>query len=218
MAGEVDTVVFDLGNVLIDWEPRYLYRKIFDSEEEMEDFLANVATLDWHLEQDRGRTIEQGKAVLTSRHPEYAREIEAFYGRWEEMFGVEIRGSVCVLRELRERGYALHALTNYSAETFPLARRQYGFLEWFDEIVVSGEEGIVKPDREIYDMLVERTGLDPAASVFVDDREENVRAAEDLGFTGIVFRGAERLRGEMVRLGLLRTDVNGGGADGQQLT
>lgn len=214
MTGVVDTVVFDIGNVLIDWEPRYLYRKVFDSEKEMEDFLGNVATMDWHLEQDRGRSIREGNAVLTSRHPEYAREVEAFYGRWGEMFGGEIQGSVEVLRELRERGYAVYALTNYSAETFPHARRQYGFLEWFDEIVVSGEEGMVKPDREIYDLLIERTGLAPADSVFVDDRAENVRAAEKLGFDGVVFRDAEGLRREMVRLGLLCPDDTGGGAGG----
>lgn len=211
--GAIGTVVFDLGNVLIDWEPRYLYRKIFDSESEMEGFLADVATMDWHQEQDRGRTLQEGIAFLTSRHPEFAREIEAFYGRWGEMFGGEIEGSVRVLRELRDRGYILHALTNYSAETFPHARRQYDFLEWFGEIVVSGEERMLKPDREIYDLLIERTGLDPEASVFVDDREENVRAAEDLGFTGVVFRGADGLREELARLGLLQADGAGGRAN-----
>ena len=209
----VNTVVFDIGNVLIDWQPRYLYRKMFDSEEEMESFFAEVPLMDWHLEQDRGRALAEGTALLSSRHPEYAREIEAFYGRWDEMFGGEIAGSVDVLRELQERGYAVYALTNYSAETFPHARRSYGFLEWFEEIVVSGEEGMVKPEREIYDLLVERTGLDPASSVFVDDREENVRAAQELGFSGIVFCGEEGLRPKMARLGIL--DGNPGETDGR---
>jgi 2-haloacid dehalogenase len=210
LTGALDTVVFDVGNVLIDWDPRYLYRKMFGTEKEMEDFLSEVGVMGWHLEQDRGRSLQAGTEVLISRHPEYAREIQAFYGRWEEMFGGGISGSVAVLRELRDRGYALYALTNYSSETFPLARRQYGFLEWFDQIVVSGEEGLVKPDREIYDLLVRRTGLDPAASAFVDDREENVRTAEDLGFTGVVFRGGEELREEMVQFGLLPAAGNGG--------
>jgi 2-haloacid dehalogenase len=203
LAARIDTVVFDVGNVLVDWEPRYLYRKIFASEEEMEEFLRDADILNWHQEQDRGRTLREGTELLVSRHPEYAREIEAFYDRWEEMFGGEVPGSAGVLRELKERGYALHALTNYSSETFPLAREQYGFLQWFDEIVVSGEEGLVKPDPEIYELLIERTGLDPGTSVFVDDREDNVRTAEGLGFTGIVFRGAEELRAELGRLGVL---------------
>lgn len=198
-------MVFDVGNVLIDWEPRYLYRKMFASEEKMEEFLRDADILNWHQEQDRGRSLEDGTAMLVSRHPEYAREIEAFYERWEEMFGGEISGSVGVLRELKERGYALHALTNYSSETFPLARERYGFLQWFDEILVSGEEGLIKPDKEIYELLIKRTGLDPASSVFVDDREDNVRAAEILGFIGIVFKEAQELRAELDRLGVLES-------------
>lgn len=199
--------------MLIDWEPRYLYRKIFSTESEVEEFLRDADILNWHQEQDRGRSLEEGTKVLVSRHPEYAREIEVFYERWEEMFGGEISGSVNVLRELRDRGYPLYALTNYSSETFPLARKRYGSLEWFDDIVVSGEEGLVKPDREIYDLLIRRTGLDPASSVFVDDREENVRTAEELGFTGIVFREGQALREEMVRLGLLPAEEISGGND-----
>lgn len=199
----LDTVVFDLGGVLIDWEPRRVYRKLFSDEEEMERFLGTVATMEWHLEQDRGRTRKEATELLVGRYPHYREEIEAFYGRWDEMLGEGIPGSIRVLGELRERGYPLYALTNWSAETFPAARERYEFLDWFDHIVVSGELGLIKPDREIYDKLVERTGLDPARSVFVDDRAENVEAAEDLGFTGILFRDGEGLRGEMVRLGLL---------------
>lgn len=207
----LDTVVFDLGNVLIDWDPRYLYRKIFADEAEMEEFLRTVATPEWHLEQDRGRSVKEATELLKSRHPGYEKEIEAYYGRWDEMFGGPIDESVRALRELCKRGYALYALTNWSAELFPAARERHGFLGWFEDIVVSGEEGKVKPDREIYDALVERTGLDPETSVFVDDRKENVDAAERLGFTGIVFREDEGLGGELARLGLLGTN---GKADG----
>jgi len=206
--GVFDTVVFDIGNVLIDWEPRYLYRRVFNDEEEMERFFREVDVMGWHLEQDRGRSLREGTEALISRHPEYAAEIDAFYARWDEMFGGGIEGSVRVLGELKDLGCSLYALTNYSSETFPRARREYGFLQWFDETVVSGEEGMVKPERGIYDLLIRRTGLDPQSSVFVDDREENVRAAEELGFTGIVFRGGEQLREEMIRLGLLRPDEN----------
>ena len=195
--------MFDLGGVLVDWDPRYLYRKVFADEEAMENFLATIAMLEWHLEQDRGRTTEEATAALTSRHPEYAPEIEAYYGRWDEMFGGPIEGSVDVLRELRDLGFPLYALTNWSAETFPLARERYGFMAWFDEIVVSGEERMIKPDKEIYGVLVERTGLDPATTVFLDDSPPNVTTARELGFTAITVRSPEGLREDLVDLGLL---------------
>jgi 2-haloacid dehalogenase len=199
----VETVVFDLGGVLIDWDPRHLYRKIFVSEEEVDDFLSTVATLEWHNEQDRGRTLEEATALLISQHPEYGPEIEAYYGRWDEMFGDPIEGSLRVLQDLREQGHPLYAITNWPAETFPRARERWDFLGWFDDIVVSGEERATKPDREIYDVLVKRTGLDPATTVFIDDREPNVRAAGDLGFITVKFEDAAQLRKDLVRLGVL---------------
>lgn len=194
---------------MIDWNPRYLYRKIFASEEEMEDFLTAVATMEWHLEQDRGRTTEEATALLLAEHPRYGREIEAYYGRWNETFGGPISGAVDVLRDLREAGLPLYALTNWSAEVFPLAREQYEFLGWFDDIIVSGEERIIKPDREIYDVLVERTGLNPATTVFIDDSRPNVVAAEELGFIGIEFLNADELREELVRLKALPATFEG---------
>ena len=203
MAGDIRTVVFDLGGVLIDWDPRYLYRKVFSDESEMEHFLTNIATTEWHLEQDRGRTMAEATKVLVSRHPEYEAEIRAFYDRWPEMFDGSIRGSVEILRELRDLGYPLHALTNYSAEAFVLAREDYDFLGWFDEIVVSGEEGLIKPDKNLYAVLVERTGLDPATTVFIDDSTPNVAAARELGFTVIAFETPGQLREELAELSLL---------------
>ena len=203
MAGGIRTVVFDLGGVLIDWDPRYLYRKVFSDETSMEHFLNNIATMEWHLEQDRGRTMAEATKVLISRHPEYEEEIRAFYGRWPEMFGGSIRGSVEILRELRDLGYPLHALTNYSAEAFVLARKDYDFLGWFDEIVVSGEEGMIKPDKDLYAVLVERTGLEPSTTVFIDDSPPNVAAARELGFTAITFETPGQLREDLAGLGLL---------------
>ena len=203
LASKIETVVFDIGGVLIDWDPRYLYRKVFADEEEMDDFLTTVATPEWHGEQDRGRTIEEATALLLDEHPHYGAEIEAFYGRWDEMFGGPIEGGVRVLREVRERDLPLYALTNWPAEVFPLARERWEFLDWFDDIVVSGEERAAKPAREIYDVLVGRTGLDPATTVFIDDREANTRAARDLGFVAIEFRDGPSLREDLVRLEVL---------------
>jgi 2-haloacid dehalogenase len=203
LAGSIETVVFDLGGVLIDWDPRYLYRKIFDGESEMEHFLTKIATMEWHLEQDRGRTMKEATETLASEHPEHDAEIRAFYGRWPEMFGGPIHGTVDILRELRDRGCPLHALTNYSAEAFVLARRDYDFLEWFDQIIVSGEEGMIKPDRELYAVLIERTGLDPSTTVFIDDSLPNVAAARELGFTAVAFESPGLLREELVKLDVL---------------
>lgn len=199
----VETVVFDLGGVLVDWDPRYLYRKIFATEEEVEDFLMTVATFEWHAEQDRGRTTEEATTLLISQHPRYEREIRAYYGRWDETFGGPIPGAVEVLREVRDTGLPLYALTNWSAETFPPARRQYDFLGWFDEIIVSGEERVSKPDREIYDVLIERTSLDPTTTVFIDDSLPNALAAEELGFTAIAFQDSAKLRKELLQLEVL---------------
>lgn len=196
--------MFDLGGVLIDWDPRYLYRKMFASEEEMDEFLATVATPEWHVEQDRGRRMEDATALLRDQHPHYRTEIEAFYGRWQEMFGGAMKDSVGILRDIKAQGLPLYALTNWSAEAFPLARERWDFLNWFDDIVVSGEERIIKPDREIYDVLVRRTGLEPARTVFIDDRDANVRAAEALGFIALEFRDAAGLRRDLERLGVLQ--------------
>jgi 2-haloacid dehalogenase len=199
----VEAVVFDLGGVLIDWDPRHLYRKIFADEHEVDDFLSTIATPEWHSEQDRGRPMEEATALLLSRYPQYAPEIEAYYGRWDEMFGGTIEDSVGVLRDVREEGYPLYALTNWSAETFPRARERWDFLGWFEDIVVSGEERAIKPDTEIYGVLVERTGLEPAKTVFIDDRGPNVRAAADLGFIAVEFEDAAQLRQNLVKLGVL---------------
>lgn len=205
------SVVFDLGGVLIDWDPRYLYRKVFSNEEEMEEFLATVATLEWHKEQDRGRTVSEATALLIEEHPRYRSEIEAFYGRWDEMFGAAMDGSERVLGEVRARGFPLYALTNWPAETFPMARERWEFLDWFDDIVVSGEERAAKPGREIFDVLVRRTGLNPAKTVFIDDSLENARAAGDLGFVALEFKDADGLRQDLTWLGVL--PEAGGGTD-----
>jgi 2-haloacid dehalogenase len=206
----VQAVVFDLGGVLIDWDPRYLYRRIFDSEEEIEAFLSTVCTQEWNAELDRGRSFEEMVELLCSEHPERRDQIEAYHLRWDEMLGESFEGSVRILRELHSAGYPLYALTNWSAETFHIARERYAFLSLFEEIIVSGEAGLAKPDPRIYDLLVERTGSDPCFTVFVDDWEENIRAAKKRGFAGVLFQQTGQLRRDLTGLGLLAESSSAG--------
>jgi 2-haloacid dehalogenase len=198
-----DTVVFDLGGVLIDWDPRYLYRKLLADEAAVEEFLATVCTPEWNAEQDRGRPFAEGVAELVERHPAHAAAITAYRERWTEMLGGEVPGTVSVLAELRAAGVPLYALSNWSAETFRLTRGRFPFLEWLDGLVVSGEEGVTKPDRRIFELLIERFGLVPAATVFVDDSPANVSAARDLGMDAVRFRDAGALRRDLAARGLL---------------
>ena len=197
------TVVFDLGAVLIDWNPRYLFRLLIDDPDELERFLAEVTTAAWNHEQDRGRSWADGVAELAERHPDHAHLIRAYHERWSEMLGGPIEGTVDVLAELRDAGVALYALTNWSAETFPVALERYAFMGWFRGVVVSGEVGAAKPEPAVYQALMERYGVVPAESVFVDDQPLNVEAARRLGFTAIQFTDAATLRSELVALGLL---------------
>ncbi len=197
-------VVFDLGGVLIDWDPRYLYRSVFEGDEAaMDAFLAEVTTPEWNLRQDAGRTWNEAIEVLTRQFPQHAAPIAAFRERWIETVRGAIEPTVIVLAELRAAGVPLYALTNWSAETFPLARPQFPFLDWFDGIVVSGEVGMVKPDPAIYRHLVDTHRLTPGTTVFIDDSEANVRAATEAGMIGIQFTGAAALRTALIDLGLL---------------
>lgn len=204
-------VVFDLGGVLIDWDPRYLYRKLLADEAAVEEFLATVCTPEWNAELDRGRPFAEGVAELVERHPEHAAAIAAYHERWPEMVAGDLPGTVEVLAELRAAGVPLYALTNWSAETFAITRGRFEFLEWFDGLLVSGEERVTKPDPAIFQLLLDRFGLDPTATVFVDDSEVNVAAARRLGFDAIGFTGHEELRRELVARRLLPRSAPTGG-------
>jgi 2-haloacid dehalogenase len=204
-------VVFDLGGVLIDWDPRHLYRKLLADEAAVEEFLATVCTPEWNAELDRGRPFAEGVAELVERHPEHAATIAAYHERWPEMVAGDIPGTVEVLAELQAAGVPLYALTNWSAETFAITRGRFEFLEWFDGLLVSGEERVTKPDPAIFQLLLDRFGLDPTATVFVDDSEANVAAARRLGFDAIRFTGHEELRRELVARRLLPRSAPTGG-------
>ncbi len=196
-------IVFDLGGVLIDWNPRYLYRQLFDDEAEMERFLSEVCSPEWNVAQDGGRTIAQAVAEAVGRHPDRAPEIEAYYDRFDEMMSGPIDGTVQVLEQLRARGTPCYALTNWSAETFPIARRRFDFLGWFDGIVVSGEEKLKKPDPAIFRLLLDRFAIKARDTVFIDDSPRNVAAASEFGLHAIHFTDTGSLRKELGRLELL---------------
>ena len=196
-------VVFDIGNVLVHWEPRALYRKIFAGEDEVEWFIANVCTSDWNLEQDRGRSFAEAVREATARFPEHADAIAAYDLRWHETMPGPIDGTVGILEELRQRGTPLYAITNFNQDKFRETLERFSFLRTFRDIVVSGDERLLKPDPAIYRVLLERNGIDAAACVFIDDSEKNVRGAEAVGMKAIHFTTPRALRVELAGMGLL---------------
>lgn len=196
-------IVFDLGMVLIEWDPRHLYRKVFDDDAKMEWFLANVCNGPWNLEQDRGRPWDEAIAEAISRHPECADEIRLFRSRWMEMVPGSIAGSVQVLEDLHRKGAALFAITNWNGETFRETRARFGFLNLFRDIVVSGDEKIIKPDPAIFALLCQRNGLKAQDCLFIDDSMKNVRGAEACGWQGHHFTSPDALRADLRDRGVL---------------
>lgn len=196
--------MFDLGGVLIDWNPRHLYRKLFAGDEAATEwFLANVCTAEWNARQDAGRSFADAVAELMPRHADKADLIEAYGRRFDEMIAGVIEGTVDILAALKRAGVPRYALTNWSAETFPPQRKRFEFLSWFDGIVVSGQEGVIKPDPRIFRILLERYRIASREAVFIDDNPDNAAAATGLGMHGIHFRSPELLRRELEALALL---------------
>ena len=197
-------MVFDLGGVLIDWNPRHLYRKLFVGDDAgMERFLAEVCTGEWNLQQDAGRTWMEASALLKARHPGQAELIDAYHLRWAEMIAGPIEGTVAILRELKAQGTPLYALTNWSHETYPVALELFDFMGWFSGVVVSGQEKLIKPDPRIYRLLLQRYGLAPEETVYIDDIARNAHAATALGMHGLHFTSPAALRRDLTALGLL---------------
>jgi 2-haloacid dehalogenase len=197
------TIVFDLGGVLIDWDPRHLYRQLFDDADEMERFLSEVTTADWNRGLDAGGSWSEAIGLLIREHPQQRAMIEAYRVRWPEMLAGPINGSVAVLADLRASGTRLYALSNWASETYPVTRDRFPFLDWFDDVVISGDVGVVKPDPRLFEHLIERDGVNPDEAIYIDDQPANVHAARSLGFTGIVFQDGATLRRELERLGAL---------------
>ncbi len=182
---QVPAVVFDIGNVLLDWNPRYLYRTIFADEAKAEWFLSEVCSPAWHLEQDRGRPYAQAVAELSARHPDWHAEISAFDTRWLETISGPIPSNVAVLERLKAAGWPVYAITNFPQEKFLVTAEAYPFLNLFDGIVVSGRERLVKPDAAIYRLFLDRFGLPADACVFLDDSAANVESARGVGMQAI---------------------------------
>ena len=199
----IKTLVFDLGGVLIDWNPRYLYRKLIDDENDIDSFLSEVCNAEWNVQQDAGRALAAATAERIALFPQHRTLIEAFYDRWEEMLGGEIDQTVEVLLELKNKGETLYALTNWSGETFPIAEARYDFLQWFDGTLVSGVEKLAKPDPAIFRLLLNRYELQAQDCLFIDDSKTNIEAAAGIGFETHHFRTAAGLRQELIAANLL---------------
>lgn len=201
---KIETVIFDLGGVLVDWNPDYVYRTIFNDEEKMRAFYRDICTPDWNEEQDGGRTMKEATEELVARFPHEEENIRAYYGRWEEMLKGPIHETVELFRQLKDSGrYKLYALTNWSAETFPVALKRFDFLHWFDGRLVSGEEKMRKPFKEIYELICSRYNIDPATAVYIDDNARNLIAPAEMGIYTIHFKSPQQLQEEFKNLNLI---------------
>lgn len=198
----IDAVVFDLGNVLIPFNPRWLFAKLMPDDASIERFFEETGFDAWNIEMDAGRRFADGIAAHSLRFPHYRPLFEAFFERWHETVGEPIAESVELLHALRKQAVRTYALTNFSAETYPLAVARFPFLSDFDGTVVSGREGLVKPDPAIYELLLRRYSITASRAVFIDDRLENVESARRLGFHGIHFVDPALLRPTLRALGL----------------
>ena len=196
-------IVFDFGGVLVDWNPRDLYRKIFATEEEMEWFLSQVCTAQWNEQLDAGRPFEEAIVSLQEKYPAYRTQIADYYARWDEMMAGAVPGTADIVRELKDKGFRVYGLSNWSAQTFPLAQKRFPVFSWLDGRVLSGEEKINKPEAEIFRRLLARFSLKAENCIFIDDNLQNIAAARTLGFETIPFDGADSLRKALVRSGVL---------------
>jgi len=199
----IETIIYDLGGVLIDWNPMYVFEKYFDRTEDRDYFFSNICTSAWNEEQDGGRTIAEGTQLLIEQFPEWEPAIRDYYGRWTEMIKGPIQESVDLLSAIRSNGqYRLYALTNWSAETFPHALQRFEFLSWFEGILVSGEEKTRKPFDDFYYKLLDKYAINKETAIFIDDNLRNVEAGNRLGIRSIQFTNAESLRKSLSEAGI----------------
>lgn len=198
MTTETKAIIFDFGGVLINWNPRNLYARFFPGQPHaMEEFLSEINFMDWNAQQDKGRPFTEGVELHAKKHPQYAALIKAYHEHWQESVTGAIDGTVEVLRTLKEKGYPLYGLSNWSAETFPEIRHEYEFLELLDDIVISGEINMIKPEPEIFEFFLQRIGKSAKDCLFIDDSEANIVAARKFGFDTVHFKSPEQLKTEL---------------------
>lgn len=192
---KIDTIIFDLGGVLIDWNPEYVFLKAFDdNREKMQWFLDNVCTMSWNENQDAGYPIAKATEDLVEKFPDYETYIRMYYGDWESMLNGPIQGTVDILKcLLQSKSYKIVALTNWSAETFPIAQKHFEFLKWFEGIVISGEEKTRKPYKDIFEITLKKFNIKAETSIFIDDNAKNIEMANTLGINGIQFSTPKQL-------------------------
>ena len=183
---KIENIIFDFGGVLVDWNPRYFYRDHFQNENEMEDFLTHICTDEWNIQQDKGRSLSEGTIMLQKKFPEFHSMIQLYYDKWETMLKGDIPGTVSLFYKLKKK-YKLYGLTNWSAETISIAYKRFSFFKEFDGIVVSGQEKMIKPSKQIYQLLLNRYNLKAEHTIFIDDNINNIKAAEEVGLYGIHF-------------------------------
>lgn len=201
---QIKAIIFDFGNVLLEWNPRYVYQRFFPNDSEaMERFLDEVKFMEWNAYQDQGRSFKDGVAVLSREFPHYSHLIQAYHDHWVDSLGNAIDGTVEIMKELKQAGYPLYGLSNWSAETFPRAREKHDFFDLLDDFVISGEVGHVKPHPEIFQILLDRASRPAYECLFIDDAIANIQQAQKLGFATVHFASPEQLRTRLVELNIL---------------
>jgi len=204
MTQKIETIIFDLGGVLVDWDPMYVYKDVFNGDTKKANwFLSNICTPEWNVKQDAGNLMATATEALVAQHPQYENLIRMFYDRWPDMLKGEFPETVAVLKALKASNkYRIYALTNWSAETFHIARQRFDFLKLFEGIVVSGEEKMAKPDKAIYKLILKRFGIVNYKAIFIDDNLANIKAAKAIGLKSIHFKSAAQLNSELKGLGI----------------
>ena len=206
MTSSIKAIIFDYGNVLLDWNPRNVYRRYFPNDvEAMERFLQEVNFMEWNAHQDKGRPFAEGIAILSEQFPQYAELIRAYHEHWIDSIGEAFTGTVEILKQLKQAGYLLYGFSNWSAETFPFAREKYDFFDLLDDMVISGAVGFVKPEPEIYRIMLDKIGRPAQECLFIDDSFPNINQANTMGFVTIHFQSRTQLEKELKRLGIIQS-------------
>ena len=203
MTTNITAIIFDYGNVLIEWNPRHVYRRYFNDEEAMEQFLREVEFMAWNAQQDKGRSFAEGVVDHSQKFPQYAHLFQAYHDHWVDSIGIAYWDTVEIMKQLKQAGYSLYGLSNWSAETFPYAHKKYDFFNLLDDMVISGAVGFVKPEPEIYHLMLKKIGKPANECLFIDDSLQNIQQANTMGFATIHFTSPEKLKQELIEMELV---------------